>query len=361
MALGLAGLSAIAIGVLMVLGPDRSEAAAKYTAKLQGSGVLAGHLLAAGAALGGLGLVAFYMRRVAATLLAPGAVEDAMSEVGADLAEFRNKLYELENDHVHFRTEIDAARREVREHREGDRSQEAVDALFRLAGALDTLHARFDQRLGETSQGVEQSLRELGSLVESSRDYLQESLEQSDEHIGGLSVQLVDLAGRFSGEAYQGAGEPVADQIEPPAEPSIEFGEHAPEASDEQPLSLGLLDQFDDALEGEQGGGLVHDHDQSPEQALNALETGDTWEVEMPEAGLDLAPPSTEDTGPTRIQLEAPLPPLPAVPDAEAESMAPTTLDRMEEVVKSDVAARIVEGLDLGSEGPPDDQESFDS
>lgn len=326
--LSLAGLVAIAAGTAMIVGPERSPEIAGYAARLQGSGILAGHLFAAGCALGGLGLLAFYLRKVAATLLAPGAAEDALCEVGADLAEYRNKLYEFENDHLHFRAELEATRKEVREHRDTDRSPEAVDALFHMAGSLDTLHARLDQRMSETSQGLEQTMRELGGLVESSRDYLQESLEQGDEHVQRLTTQVSELAGSLSGSAE--------DEEQQPEQLS-ECEQSCPEEPEQGSLSLGLLDQFDDGMQDsardQQG-----EPNQTVEHALNALDAGDHWSIEMPEL-------PTEDE-PELGGLKDPRPPLPSI-EPEPSEPAPTALDRMEQVVKNDLTTRLVEGLDL--------------
>ncbi len=314
--LGLSGLAALGLGAAVVWGPARSPQAADLATRLGSAGVQSGHLFAAGAALGGLALVSLFLSTVARTLLRPGAVEEALSEVGADLAEFRNKLYEFENDHVFFRTTLEQALKEVREHRQKDRSAEAVDALFRLAGSLDTLHAHLDQRLQESSSVIQSTLTELGSLVEASRDYLQESLEESDQRLVALGQSLHELARPVAGPSEEAPPVSAAEEC---------LQEEEPPEDDEGALGLGLLDQLDD------------------------LGSDETWcdeEVREEMATLELEQDAQPDAV-QRIEFEEPLPPLPAVQE-EGES---SHIERMQDVVRDSTSAQIIESWS-GDEPP---------
>lgn len=365
--LGMLGLASAAGGVAMVWGPSRAAELADLTERMRAAGIQPGHVFAAAASLCGLSLVGLYVGRVARVLLRPGAIEECLSEVGADMAEFRNKLYEFENDHVHFRTTLDGVQKEVREHRQKDRSQEAVDALFQVAGSLDTLHARFDQRLSETSRGVEQTLSELGGVIESSRDYLQESLEETDQRVEALGRRLEELGESVAALSGTGSATSLAaTDADPTEEPRLAAPEEAfaEEDAEEEPVSdLGLLDDLDDlepegwcdeavqeemaAIEEERS--LEHREDLEPDLAPTSLELPSPPPEPAPEPGSPLSPqpepfsPAAEprpDGEPLRLDLEDFPPALPGTtgapgePSPEPPRPEASNLGRMEDVVR---------------------------
>lgn len=325
---GLAGLAALGVGAACVWGPARSEPLAELGLRLAAASVQPGHLFGAGATLLALALVGMYVGRVARTILTPGAIEDSLTEVGADLAEFRNKLYEFENDHVHFRATLEAVRKEVQEHRARDRSQEAVDALFSMAGSLDTLHARFDQKLTETSREVSATLGELGSLIEASRDYLQDSLEETDQRVAHLAGRVA----QWTPDTPASASAPIVD--EPFALEAPTFDEPVP--------SLGLLDDLDDLTPDESW------CDDEVREEIAAIEGAQAEPFQEPphmeSAQLSLA------ERPARIELETPVGPLPS--ELALEAQDPTHMGRMQDVVRDPTSAQIVEGLDFEGDQP---------
>lgn len=234
---GLLGLSAVTLAVLSIFGPSRSEALASGKELLDVNGVMTGHLFVAGAVLIGVSLVGRYLASLASALLDRGPVEDALMEVGADLAEFQAKLSEFQADHLHFRTVLDQTKIEIAEHHGKDRSAEAQQALFGIAGSLDTLHAKLEGRMIQTSEAVESTMHQLGGLIEESRDYLQDSLEASDERLIALTAQLLEN----KGDAFDSSEE--ADETED-FEPETEALEESAYAHSNAEPDLGVLDQI---------------------------------------------------------------------------------------------------------------------
>lgn len=257
--LGLLGVTAAGLGAGLVWGPSRVPELADLAARASEAGVLPGHLFASGAVLCGLSLLGLYMARVARMILRPGAVEEGLVELGADMAELRNKLYELANEQLHLHSTLNSVRAEVTEHRRKDRSQEAVDALFRLAGSFDTLHAQLDQRMVQSTQGITSTLGELGSLVEASRDYLQDSLEELEQRLVTLERRVTEPEAAPSAPDQADLSQPPtletpttetqpAWEPAPPVQPEPEPAPQPPSAGPEESLTggLGLLDQLDD-------------------------------------------------------------------------------------------------------------------
>lgn len=180
------------LGSGIILGPASGRFAALETPlnKLTEFGLQPDILMLGGSLLIGLGLLSRHMRLHIQTLLQRDQSERALTEMGGDLAEFSNRLVEFQADHLHFRTELESMGRNILAHQQNDRSGEAADGLFRLAGSLDQLSARVEGRLNESMAGVGQSLHELGTLVAASRDFLQESVEDNAEGIRLLTEGL---------------------------------------------------------------------------------------------------------------------------------------------------------------------------
>lgn len=149
-----------------------------------------GTLFVGGLVLLGVAMTCRQLRVHAATILAPSGVDEALTEIGADLAEFRNKLYDLGNDQVEMLSVLQSMRQEAEQHRAGDRTDEVVEATFRVAGSLDTLHAKLDQRVGSAQESIVQGLYELTHLVEASRDFLQETLEETQQAQSALGEEV---------------------------------------------------------------------------------------------------------------------------------------------------------------------------
>lgn len=241
----------VGTGLAVAVGVDSVPGLRWYAERLAQMGISSGSLLISGIVLLGITLVSRYMRVHTATLLTPGATEEALAEVGADMAEFRNKLYEFQNDHMHFRTEIESIRREVQEHRRADASGEAKDALFGLAASLDTLHAKLDQTVSRACDGLARSISELGELVEASRDFLQESVEDAGRQTERLAGDLRDVSADVRALARFGMAPPDAARSSPAdadedegAQEADAWAEH--DAGDgEEHDGLGLLDEME--------------------------------------------------------------------------------------------------------------------
>ena len=209
-------LAMIGAGVLGHFGDRIDPSLARVAGDLAGLGLEAGTVLVGGCVLLGIALSSRHQRLHAATLLAPGAAEEALTDLGADVAEIRNKLYELGNDQVELRNLIRRGHGAAEEHYRANRADEIIQATFRVAGSLDGLHAKFEHRLTEGHAAVLQSVKELGSLIEASRDYLQESLEEGHNRHAALGQDLRDWL-----------LQQVAQRSE--VEPSLESVEVAPE------------------------------------------------------------------------------------------------------------------------------------
>jgi len=186
----LLALAMIAAGVLGRFGERIDPSLARVAGDLTGLGLEAGTVFVGGCLLLGVALASRQQRQHVATLLSPGAAEEALTDLGADVAEIRNKLYELGNDQVELRSMIQRGHYAAEEHYRSDRADEIVQGTFRLAGSLDSLHAKLEHRLTEGHSAVLQSVHELASLIEASRDYLQESLEESQNQSTSLGQEM---------------------------------------------------------------------------------------------------------------------------------------------------------------------------
>lgn len=188
------GTGLLASGVF--LGPAASLAgeAAEPLERLTELGLEPNLLMLAGTMLLGLWLVSKHIRLHVQTLMKRDQSERALTEMGADLAEFCNRLVEFQGDHLHFRTELEGMNRQITAHRQGDRSGEAADGLFRIAASFDQLGARMGGQMTESVGSMRHNVDELGGLVAASRDFLQESVEENGGKIRELQNSLENLA-----------------------------------------------------------------------------------------------------------------------------------------------------------------------
>ncbi|MCP3919561.1 MAG: hypothetical protein GY711_28840 [bacterium] len=297
--MSLAGLALVVIGAGTLVGTNWLPELTGVDGWLETRNVGADSVVLAGLILFGVGQMARYMRVHANTLLKPGALSNAVQEVGADIAEFREKIYEFQADHIHFRNELEGVRRDVRDASSKDRSSEAHDALFRLAASLDQLHALIDQRIGESTTTVQALIFELSGLVEASRDYLQETLEEQGKQGSAIAERLAYLAQdlhTLDARAHGSAGaydpyreapaqrlQPIRDHYEPEAAEipvdDFERADEAPHASTSDELSIlvdlehGLEEQVPDELadDGPLGllGQVADDDPPSPPRSLH--------------------------------------------------------------------------------------------
>lgn len=184
------------LGSGIFLGPAASlaGAAAEPLQRLTELGLEPNLLMLAGTMLLGLWLVSKHIRLHVQTLMQRDQSERALTEMGADLAEFCNRLVEFQGDHLHFRSELEGMSRQITAHRQGDRSGEAADGLSSMAASFDQLGVRMGSQMTESVSSMRATVDELGGLVAASRDYLQESVEENGEKIRELQSSLENLA-----------------------------------------------------------------------------------------------------------------------------------------------------------------------
>lgn len=265
----LSGGALLASGV--ILGPAKGKVPAveESLTKLTEMGFEPSALMLGGTLLIALGLIARHIRLHIQTLLQRDQSERALTEMGADLAEFCNRLVEFQADHLHFRSELENIGKRVHAHHSSDRSGEAADGLFRLAASLDQLGARLDAKLNEAVGSMHGGIHEMANLVAASRDYLQESVEDNAEGIRQIQestsamqsdLQEVQVKTNATMQVVsKRASEPVAQLAPAPVAPAPAAAPvHEPEAPEPEVLELeesmldesvsrglGLLDEFD--------------------------------------------------------------------------------------------------------------------
>lgn len=269
--LGLGGLALIANGVAVTIGPRYLPELAEWARMVARVDVSGPMQCLVGAVLFGLAIVARCIRIHTASLLEPSQAEYTLEEVVADLAEFKNQVHDLQNDNIECLECIGSVKREIAEHREEFRSNQSKDALFRLAASLDQLGARVDQRIGEATSVLQEGSYEVSSLVEASREYLQETLEDLLRRVTRISEDTEAYAsGSHAHGAYE--DEHVHDQHEHEESPgalrlslppvnTVEMGhepehgveltlQHEPDPAPEEavePPGLGFLDSIEDS------------------------------------------------------------------------------------------------------------------
>jgi len=184
--LNLGGLALVGLGVAMAF-PTSVPALAPVLERASALGLGTDTVALAGLVLLALGSLARQQRAHARTLLAPGLAEAQIEEVRADLAQLQNGFQDLRASHVEQGVELGYVKKEVSEHRQEGRLANPKDALFRLAASLDQLGARLDRKIHDEVHGAVSVLRDnnetIASVVEQSRDSLQEALEHSSRQI----------------------------------------------------------------------------------------------------------------------------------------------------------------------------------
>ncbi|MFT7678296.1 MAG: hypothetical protein ACI8QC_002282 [Planctomycetota bacterium] len=312
------GTSLFASGIFLGPAASLAGAAAEPLERLTELGLEPNLLMLAGVMLLGLWLVSKHIRLHVQSLMQRDGSERALTEMGADLAEFCNRLVEFQGDHLHFRTELEGMSRQITAHRQGDRSGEAADGLFRMAASFDQLGANMGGQLKESVSSMRHNVDELGGLVAASRDFLQESVEDNGEKIRALQGSLDSLAQeiRQIPAALQLAQAFVAGTGLPALGATGATGEEAPEPEDEldeldekqeQEPELDPEDCFqneiDDAIE----------LDPSPASGLGLLDDIEAFDEEAEESIFDDGPLAFFD----RIEsANNPQPPEPAPEEA---------------------------------------------
>lgn len=194
----------------------RLSVAASY---LEAWGLEAGTVFIGGIVMLGLALSSRQQRVHAATILSSGGIDATLSEIGAELTEFRNKLYEFDEDQAEVRGSLRALRQHIVERSSPEHEDKVVQATYQVAGSLDTLHAKLDQRVGEAQENIVHAVDVLSSLVEASRDYLQETLEEGQQVQGSFGAEVRHVLSELSRMVSTPIQPQIVVQQAPGAEP----------------------------------------------------------------------------------------------------------------------------------------------
>jgi hypothetical protein len=349
--LALAGVALASAGVLGALQSEFVPGLSGVLASLAEAGVGNGELLVCGVVALAAAVLAGSQCSHARRILDDEETAGAIVELGTDMAEFSNRMVEFQDDHLHFRTELGAVRadlRDWRQHQENDKG--SSDALYRLAASLDQLGARLDKRLGEAMGSLHEQVDEVTQLVEASRDFLQETLEESNGEVQSIAREMQGLSGevqsisselvglgskvRTLGErAYQvpaespeGLPSPVLDHDED-EDPGDLLVSVDLEDDDHEESHLGLLDEIDDVVYDEYEYDDEHDEYESAEG-----ERGDGQSQHPADEGATEAAAAAADSGAPADAQERPAPALeqlrPPLPmDAEVPADGPHVND----------------------------------
>ena len=182
-----APLLAVGPTYLPDLGPI-AEAVARY-------GVGLDVLALGGLALVGLGSLAGYQVRHTRTLLEPGLIEHDLEHVDAGLREMQSRIKELRDEDTLLRQEMLAVSKMVADLREST-ARDAADsknAIFRLAASLDQLGQRVDQKVEQGTIAVGEKIFEATGIIEASRDYLQESIEEMVREFSSYIFEALEV------------------------------------------------------------------------------------------------------------------------------------------------------------------------
>lgn len=295
MLLFLGGLALMANGVAVTIGPDYVPELSDWARLVQRADVPGAMQLLVGSVLFGLGLIARYQRVHTATLLEPSQAEVSIEEFVAEVADFRLQVQELQHDNIEFRKLIGEVKKEIVDHRQELRTDQSKDALFRLAASLDQLGARIEGRIGEAAAGFQSGFEDITSMVEASRDYLQESLDEVSRRVHALDdADAYDASSHDHGHhqahhehhghdeghrGYEHSGDGAAPEAQPEApQQGLQLAAAqpvAPESNDDTIMTvefedrarppvpssgLGLLDSIDDYGPSESAPAGPQDH-----------------------------------------------------------------------------------------------------
>jgi len=183
------GLVLLLVATAFAVGGSLLPALEPYVARAVAIGVRADILLVGSFLAFGLAFVIRYQRLQTATLLAPGEAEFQLEQLRSLLGELDASIRDVRLAQQHSDERIAHTSSELIQFREELRKSGTKDSLFRLAASLDQLGARIDRRVGEIGSSLQDGLYELGSSVESSRDFVVERFQEIFQKIGTLSAE----------------------------------------------------------------------------------------------------------------------------------------------------------------------------
>jgi len=350
-------MAMVVAGGAATFGVHFSPEISQYTEILAEVGLEGSQLLIGGLMLYGVALLGRYQRIHTTTLLlAPSTTEKSLVALAKGIAELRPKLQEVLSENAQLRMQVETVRQEALEARQRDSTSDSKDALFRLAGSLDTLHAKLDRSMTESSVGLHESIDELASLIEASRDFIQEGIEESEQRAEKHLDNLTSKMRKLSDDLDSGVSN-LSEVIEGLSDLSGQLPEDGVESPADEPQGLDILVDLEDDEEEEEdntsGLGLLDSLDDEPLEELDEEEDEQdaeeekttTGEVEVSETSAKPAPMPDLSSAPSLVAREpsevlgpepgalleskpTPLPPaltsgVPAVPTGGAPPLPP--------------------------------------
>jgi hypothetical protein len=265
MLMGLGCLLAV-FGGMWAFAPESMSGMERFLSSLESGQIAAGDLMLGGVLCFALGMIGRYPRAMANSMIELDQTEQAVTELSADMVECSNLMQEMRDDQLQARSEVHSLSAKIREWSASENSGEANDALYRLAASLDQLHAQIDRRLSEVTHVIEGRVAEVFQLVEASRDFLQESIEENSDraerierNVGEVleAVASIEIPTSFDTDEVGELAAPTYESVDPFSTPACEtegneFGmsimvDFEPEGTPLEPApELGLLDDVSD-------------------------------------------------------------------------------------------------------------------
>jgi len=210
----LGGLGLIGASAALVLLPGGAPELVAFRDSCAKHGASPALLAIGGVLITGLGLglrsLARASRAIAdETHARPDDVSPQVQKLGSELAQVRGTLQDLRVEHVYVKEGVKELQQLLREQLAAANPESLQEAIFQMAGSLDQVGARLDERLSVQN------------------DNFQTALQTFHNSLLTACVRLDDLHGRLSRRAEAiSADVPIVNENE---------------------LSLGVLDQIDDS------------------------------------------------------------------------------------------------------------------
>lgn len=325
------GIASAAIGGLWAFAPEMITGFSGFLETLESGQIAAGDLMVGGLLCFAMGMIGRYPRVMAKSMLDLNQTDQAVTELGADMVEVSNMMQEVRDDQLQARSEVHALSAKIREWRTSDKSGEANDALYRLAASLDQVHAQIDRRLGAVTQEIEGRIAEVFQLVEASRDFLQESIEENTDRAERIERNVGEVLEAVAAIEIPAGAETLEDGelIAPTYESLDPFAEPESDADDDEfEMTITVDFEPEDAPKvAAPELGLLDDVSDDPgmwEEEAEAARHKEATDEHKPVSGLNLLDdPMTEDTDASATHSEDKEPAAPLPCEASSESPAP--------------------------------------
>lgn len=210
----LGGLGLIGAAAALVLLPGGAPELVAFRDTCAKNGATPALLAVSGLVITGIGLglrsLARASRAIAdETHARPDDLSPQVQKLGSELAQVRGALQDLRVEHVYVKEGVKELQQLLREQLSTANPESLQEAIFQMAGSLDQVGARLDERLSVQN------------------DNFQTALQTFHNSLLTACVRLDDLHGRLSRRAEASSSDAAA--------------------ASEPELSLGVLDQIDDS------------------------------------------------------------------------------------------------------------------